>query len=154
MGMLSLPHMPNEMPFRPPEAAAGPEKKREPKSLTERKIGLLEKLSATPYAFALTALMAINSQAGCEPFRELPPMAADVGIRKSEVNARKDRCDTSWREAREILNDIWISPKKRERASEAYLKFKACSRGLEHGVWDEKTYQEAESALAAAKHMK
>lgn len=149
--MLSFTHMLRD-PFARPATEAAPETSVESAKtkLAEKKIGLLEKLKASPYAFALTALMSINSQTGCTPFRELPPMAADVGKSQHEVHMRQDRCNIGRRQAKEIFKRTGRTPQIREYAAEAYLKFNACYEGLAHNVWDEKTYQEAELALAAA----
>lgn len=135
----------DKMPF-----GAGPETAPKPAG---RKKSTMEKLACLPGALVLTGAMALQGQAGCA-LPELPPMAVDVGMGKKEIFKRQDECREGAYASREILRNPKSSAEARRHAAEANEKFERCYKGLEEGVWDDKTFNEAKVALDLARKAK
>jgi hypothetical protein len=134
-------------PFR-----AGSEKPPQPTSreLLKKKTDLLEKVKQSPWAVALAAVMAIQNEAGCAPFHELAPHAADIGKTDRDVDQRMEACRDNGREAENILKTS-TEPTAILQADVALFNFSACRVQLEHGIWSEQTFIDAQTALDRAR---
>lgn len=153
------------MPFSAPEQAS-PKPEKKPGKKPGRKKTAMEKLASLPGALALSGAMGLCTQAGCGagafqgdwglhlPPEGLPPSAVDIGKTRKEISERKGQCNDGAYEAREILNDPWRFA-AHPLAAEAEEKFRICFYALDkQGLWDEKKFREAQTALDLARKTK
>jgi len=108
------------------------------------KLGRLAKAAAFAGALALPA-----QAAACAPV-EFSPLAEDAGKSRENLLERRDACDRGIQEARAIKQRA--KPAARQLADRAEFKFSSCLVSSGVGVWDEKSFQEAEAALKQARN--
>lgn len=138
---------PSSPPFR---ASTEKPPKTESRGLISRKSELIELVRKSPWAVALAAVMAIQNEAGCAPFHELAPQAADIGKTNKDIDRRMGICRSNEHEADRILRTS-ADPTAIRQADIALFNYSACRLQLEHGIWNERTFNEAQTALEIAK---